>query len=529
MRRGRNWVGWLAFGVLEASGCSSFGTAEQAVDGSAPTPTPNASEEQPALPPDAPPPVMSVPSDDQVTDGYGVFVAPHGVAGAEGTRAQPLGSITEAIAKAAPQAKRVYVCTGTYKESVVLVNAVSVVGGLDCTGTWKMTTGGRSRIEANASPALRASDITNDTSLIGFTVVAPAGTEANRSSFGLIARNAKHLKIVSSTITAGNGMAGAPGVAGAGPVEGSTVNGSNGTASVGAYIPTLGVEGGVKGYPSCSGGMGGVSACGGGAGGSGGAGGVYECVTNAGPPVTRSWTVMEYTYQLKTYVLTPAPAQIPANQGSVGSDGARGTNGTDMGVLTEDGYTTADGTKGGDGGPGFGGAGGSGGAAPSTVCSADTVYKPGCGAGGGAGGCGAFAGTSGTGGGASVAASVFDSEGLVFDAVQLQAGTGGDGGAGSFGTLPTSGGLPGAMLNGAPTGGLGGRGGIAGTSGSGGGGPSFGLAYVGAEPTLVNGASAKAGNGGEGAPAMMTTIVGVVSLLPESPSGKTADVYAWAR
>lgn len=525
MRRGRNWVGWLAFGVLGTGGCSSFGAAEQGGAGAAAS----ASDEQPALPPGAPPPVVNAPSDDQVTEGYGVFVAPHGAPGAEGTRAQPLASITEAIAKAAPRAKRVYVCTGTYKESVSLVNAVSLIGGLDCTGTWKMTTGARSRIEAPTSPALRASDITSDTSFLGFTVVAPDGTEADRSSIGLIARRAKHLKIGASTIMAGNGMAGVPGEAGAAPVEGATVNGGDGTANVGAYIPTAGAEGGIKGYPSCEGGAGGVSTCGGGAGGAGGTGGVYACVANPGPPATRSWAVMRYTYQLKTYVLGPFPADVPANQGSNGHNGAIGANGTDMGVLSEDGYMTSDGIKGGDGGPGFGGAGGPGGVPPSTACSDDTIAKPGCGSGGGAGGCGALAGTAGTGGGASVGASVFDSEGLVFDAVQLHAGTGGDGGAGSFGTLPTLGGMPGATLNGAASGGRGGRGGIAGPSGSGGGGPSLGLAYVDGEPLLLNGTSPKAGKGGAGAPAMTTTIGGVVSTLSESPSGKTADVYAWTR
>ncbi|AKV02551.1 PE family protein [Labilithrix luteola] len=454
-------------------------------------------------------------------------MAPSGTADGDGSRARPLGSIAAAIEKAKPQAKRVYVCTGIYKEALVLANAVTLIGGLECGATWKLTSTGRSQIEAPTSPALRANDITNDTSFMGFTVTAPNGTQANPSSFGLIAHDAKHLRIVSSTIRAGNGLAGVAGTGGAGLAEGATANGGSGTSSIDPY-PASRLDG-IKGYPSCAGGAGGVSTCGGGTGGRGGSGGVFHCVLDPGSTTARSWAVQQHRAGLKTYTLDPTAPQVPTNAGSNGGDGANGTTGSEMGALTEDGYTTSDGTKGGDGGPGGGGAGGLQVAAPTGVCSDDTISKPGCGPGGGAGGCGALAGLAGTGGGASVGASLFDSDGLVFDAVELYGGTGGNGGMGSFGTLPTLGGAPGSTVTGSGVGGQGGRGGLAGWSGGGGGGPSLGLAHVGGAPSLVNGASAKAGKGGIGAPPLQTSIVGQIQSLPGAPDGKTADVFPWTR
>ena len=58
------------------------------------------------------------------------------------------------------------------------------------------------------------------------------------------------------------------------------------------------------------------------------------------------------------------------------------------------------------------------------------------------------AGTPGTGGGASVAALLFDSSRLSFEDVELISDAGGAGGAGSFGSEPSLGGLAGAKLEG---------------------------------------------------------------------------------
>lgn len=68
-----------------------------------------------------------------VDDAVGVFVSPTGDDGAAGNKGAPVKSIAKGVELAASRGlPRVYVCDGTYAESIALAKSVSIYGGLSC-------------------------------------------------------------------------------------------------------------------------------------------------------------------------------------------------------------------------------------------------------------------------------------------------------------------------------------------------------------------------------------------------------------
>src|SRR5690606_27505872 len=116
------------------------------------------------------------------------------------------------IELAKSNARRVYVCAGTYQEALVLSNGVSVIGGFDCSNPneWKAL-GGKSRLEAPTSPAVTAAQIDHPTRFEGFEVVAPDGADGSPSSIALLANEATALTVAHATLRAGKGFDGANG------------------------------------------------------------------------------------------------------------------------------------------------------------------------------------------------------------------------------------------------------------------------------------------------------------------------------
>lgn len=532
--RTRTFLNGLLGTFVLLGGCSVFGGSDGDSDPApAPAPAPTASStEAPPLPPDAPPPVVGgTPKEDELTEKFGLFVSLIGTPDGDGTRDKPLSSISAAIEKAKASAKRVYVCKGTYNEAIVVANAVSVIGGFDCATKW-VATDARSKIISPTIPALRASEIVNDTSFANFDVVAPNATAESPSSIGFVAQNAKLLKVVKSSITAGNAVNGEPGVEPTPLVLPATVVGGDGIATIprdgGEFV--FGLLGHLPDY-SVDGPKGGSGTCGGvtlDPGGAGGNGGRYKCTkftTTQG-----NMTLERFTWNLFNGIV-PTNAPAKPNSGASGNAGVDGASATALGALSAGGYVPADGTAGQNGGPGVGGQGGNG--EPSfngATCTEPNVNMFGHGAtgsGGGAGGCPGLAGTPGKGGHASIAVLMLNSEGLTFDTSEVHAGNGGAGGKGAIGAEPTAGGQPGKAYPGATVGIAGGPGGRPGISGSGGGGPSIGIAHSGGAPVLTNGAVAKAGKGGDGVPADSKTTLGVTWTLPASIPGIAEDQHAF--
>lgn len=485
--------------VLVAA-CASFGSDPEAPPaGGAPgpsgTPAPDPKK-------DAPPPPQATPPESELTEKFGYFVTEKGDDEDEGSRAKPFKTIGKALSTAKIDGKRIYVCAGNYAEAIVLEDGVSMIGGYDCSSATWMNGSTKSRIVSPTSPAMRATNITTTTRFEGFDVSAPGATEPSGSSIGLIAENAKALTIASARITSGSGAPGRVGIEG---LQLRETNPNGGKGEQGSYEFASAVP-----YPAA---VGGTSTCegapnhDGGAGGSGGRPGHYLAKQNA---LTAFWDtlVSHGSGEVKT--------------GADGKRGAPGASATAMGKLQVDGYVAADGEQGGDGQPGAGGAGGDAIGPPYTAAS-DFVGQKWIsrgGGGGGAGGCPGLAGTPGKGGGASIAVALFASP-VSFEKSSVEAGNGGAGGRGTFGSNPLPGGAGGMGLH--QSGKAGGAGGDSGVSGSGAGGPSWAIAHTGGAPKLTS-TTTRFGAGGAGA---LEEVTATGKVLPASAAGTEEAIHAF--
>ena len=454
-------------------------------------------EGRPAEPP-APPAKA-----EEVTEQYGVFVAKDGTGENPGTRKSPLASIAEGIAKAKADKKgRVYVCEGTYTESLELESGVSIVGGLDCSGpTWKLTEK-RSTLEAPTSPAIRATGITAPTRVDGLEVKAPDASEASGSSIGLFAVDSNALTFAKGSITAGNGMKGDDGVEPE-QLSFSARNGESGQAPESAAGQLFPRAGGLESEGVCRrpdgtevmrsrGGRGGDS-------------GMYSRSL-----VSEAWTELN----------RPGGPSNPTGTGTAGTNGVSSSGGT----VSEEGFAPGDGTAGTNGDIGQGGRGAIGRAVDRGVAGTGRWYGQ-SGAGGGAGGCPGLAGTAGKGGGASFAALLVRSP-VRFDGMALATGQGGAGGRGTVGSEPTAGstgGSDGQLFDNDPhKSHPGTRGGEAGVSGHGAGGPSIAIAHEGLAPILTQ-TTTKLGASGEG----VAAVTRGSRALPASAAGESVAVKSY--
>jgi hypothetical protein len=508
---------------VSATACSGFGAADAA---KATDPAP--AEQVPGGGPAAPP-ITGTPTAGDINEELGVFVSPNGATLAAGTRAQPLASIQAGIDMGKSAGKRVYVCTGTFKEALTLADSISVIGGLDCSdpAEWKIGAP-RTRLEAPASPAITARNMTLATRVEGLDVVAPGATVAGESSFGLLAEKVTSLVFANSKITAGDGAKGDDGTLGikltqTGSPGGTDVSPSarciagvtcdyDALSETSSFLARSGPFGGTS---VCTGAPG-LSGINGEKGGWGGSPGLQEVRGGAG---SANYFGLYLNYNGNSITLGQ---KLVGGQASVGTDGANAA----PGMFSAQGYAPATGIAGTNGGPGKGGSGGDGHVtmADPAAWAVYDVFIGYSGASGGAGGCPGLAGGAGTGGGASVAALLFDSP-VNFSSTDLVSGHGGDPGRGAIGSEPTPGGLPGAnpfaatlpMLSAA----AGSAGGAAGVSGNGSSGPSIGIAYSGATPVLAG--KITPGTGG--------AAIGVTNgpngkSIPATPAGLSRDILA---
>ena len=417
-----------------------------------------------------------------------VFVAKSGSDSANGTKLEPLKTISAAIAKAGTLSLPVFVQAGTYNEAIVMSPGIDVYGGFD--ETWARNPAVTTAIEA-ASPAVRFDAIAVGTKLDGVTVKSDDAGTAGGSSIAIVVTGSQMIELVDVTVQPGIGADGADGG-----------NGGNGT----------GGQNGVGGQPGCEdsgglcascgrpqGGGGGGAPCGGTDGGRGGNAGHGGSGGSAGAPGAGG---------------TPGGNGAPgesANGGggglaANGSNGALGTGGVEAGAFAGASYGPANGGAGGGGSNGNGGGGGGGGGGGTTDC--DSYGSSG--GGGGGGGCGGGAGTGGGGGGGSFGVVAVDST-LAIKSSMVTASRGGDGGSGGSGGAGGTGGAGGAGGpyggggeqddggNGA-AGGKGGAGGLGGHGGGGGGGPSAAVVCVGTSTITIPQSMLAGGTGGNGGP-----------------------------
>lgn len=433
-----------------------------------------------------------------------------------GTKEQPLQSINAALTEIVTLSGKdqIYVSRGTYNESILLIEGVSIYGGYDASQNWRRSAAYEVTIRNTAADSntkdvvgLYGDNIGTDgvTELQNVRVVAGSasgrvpGTKNGASSIGLHCTNCEGLVIRGVVIEAQNGYAGADGSSGSQQFpsvsslpssckgqhgeNGSAANGGSGGSGGESFECSLTDEttraGGQAGHGRSTssgdnGSSGQVAESGGGSGGGGGS-------SNANPF---------------------SGSGGPGGSGGKGVDGAPGTVGNAGGFT----FTCtagichfgAEGADGGDGNMGHGGGGGGGGGN-------NVLNGGGGGGGGGASGCPGTKGTGSGAGGNSIAALLVDSNGIAIETSTFITGTGGSGGkAGSGGAKGPGcpGGNAGSGAGKAGNGGKGGDGGAGGRGGHGGGGTggsSIGilLSNTNVTPSSPVWALGNAGDGGQ--------------------------------
>jgi len=405
-----------------------------------------------------------------VSNATGVFVAPAplGTAAGLGTMASPLLTVGAGITKALTGKKRVYVCLGTYGETVSLTSSadgLTVYGGLDCANGWKYVGSGGATATVVATPLGTAAPATALTVTgpmtsgvafedVGFTSLD--GVNPGDSSVAVFATTSAKLSLTRGTVTAGKGIAGSPG--------GTTVNWS-GTAQS-PTAPTASTTGAAGGNNVC---LDRTTSSTGGMGGSEISLGIWGQGANG----------------------SSSPPVIPAllNGGDGGNAGVAGTGGgpgastsavgagsLSSGDVTVAGWVIgAQAGRGSAGSPGQGGGGGGGGVTTAS------------GGGGGAGGCGGGPGLGGSTGGSSLAILAYQSALSVTNVTVASGagGIGGSGGSGQSGQGGQDGGGGFAAISAA--GGPGGAGGAGSGGGGGAGGDSIGIGWLGSTGPSING------------------------------------------
>jgi len=397
----------------------------------------------------------------------GIFVSPTGNDSNDGTPSSPLATINAAIDRAASSPAPIFICSGTFDESVVVTDDdIALHGGFACpTGgsPWVYDEDERPLISpTDPGYALQVTDVSGLT-LSDIELRSAHATAAGASSIAVFVSGSDAVTLTRVHITAGDGANGASAMT---PVSNHT------SMNQGGQNAML-LEGGGPTPCECGDQTTSVGAV-------GGDGGVTP--TGGG---------------------TGTPSNLGGGQGSTfeqcrdnntnGANGGNAPNRTEadgadvLGTLASLGWTPAAGTAGLTGTPGQGGGGGGG-------------LVAGGGGGGACGGCGGTGGGAGKGGGASIGlVAVMSNVTLVASFITTgDAGRGGDGIAGELGQ---GGGVKGNGVGSACDGGNGGKGGNGGAGGGGAGGISVGVLHTGdstvtADVTFELGTAGPAGSGG---------------------------------
>ncbi|XXT22115.1 hypothetical protein WME94_11200 [Sorangium sp. So ce429] len=435
----------------------------------------------------------------------GVFVAPLGKKGAKGTKDAPLASIHEATRRAQQNAKHVvYVCAGTFEETIEIDAEMVIFGGLDCADGWKWGNDGKETV-LTTSPGQVPLTMQPGEGIVhveDLKVLAPEGNSNadETSSIAAVAAGGK-VELVRCELMAQNAAKGVDGADRGPPVPENAMKGGAGSA----------------GNPACSANIVATDEP-----------VPHECGT---PDDTSDDSVGGLAgFGFSTQVIAGNPgdpdrASEPngitnPNGGTRGNDGVcnpdanmagapgisggPGHNADDPGTISTSGYTGVSGTDGDKGTTAQGGGGGASARGGTPSCTAPKTGGA-SGGNGGSGGCGGLGGKGGLFGGSSIALISLNAT-VSFENVTLTAGDGGDGGDGAPGQVGGEGGDAGAggmavgPLSSGCKGGKGGKGGDGGHGGGGLGGHSLGIAFHGNEPPVTGReiTIGKAGLGGTG-------------------------------
>lgn len=433
-----------------------------------------------------------------------IFVSATGANNAAGTPYDPVRTIGEGLALAAPGGRdHVYVAAGTYNEVVTLKKGVSIFGGYSNDGKWTRNltlhkTQITSSTGASSIRVVIAEGIDQRTVLDGVEVLAGTNANPGGSSYAVWVKDSTEaLELVRVTAIGGNGGAGANGTNGSKGNDGET--GSPGTSP-------QDFECWCEDFGNLVGGPPGGNGCPSGTSAAGGRGG--HVVENDNCDVARN------TGNPGQPSAAGTPGGLPETAGSPGASGGAGQNGlggNGGGVNASGFWVGRDGETGLIGGNGAGGGGGGSGKTRRSnnyQCGfTNTYWWGGGGGGGGSGGCGGNPATPGRAGGGSFGVFLLNASPKLVDCAfgHKSGGNGGRGGEGGAPGLGKDGGAGGRGYDGdqdGTNGGKGGKGGDGGRGGHGGGGAG-GVAYAlylsgSSNPTCQNLNFTPPGAGGSG-------------------------------
>ena len=455
----------LPLGAFGLAACPSFGVDYCVGDACGPSDASTGDEQ--VLPPNCDPTKDPKDSPACVDDSIGIFVSASGSDSNAGTKSSPLKTIGAAVGKTNEQHDRVYVCDGTYAETVKLTGPAKIYGGFAC-ADWSYA-GTLPKVgPAKSGYALDVESVSGVVIAEDLELDAPSGQAPGESSVAVFVTQSTNVLLRRVTAKSGDGAAGADAVATSNydADAGAAPRGNDASTSLGAGTKECDCADGTKSF----GGAGGGTLSAGDDGGpqippfdGHGMGGVYSAGCGTG----------------KT--------------GNSAPEGDGGTPGASVsGSASSVGWTTNAGISGVSGGPGQGGGGGSGGAV--------TGMNNEGGGSGGCGGCGGAGGAGGGSGGSTFAVLVFQST-LTIDTCTIQTGAGGAGKAGGTAQGGQSGGFPGnpAQSGIGCVGGTGGTGGAGAGGGGGAGGNAIAIGYVGTKPTVTGGSMQEGNAGAHGA------------------------------
>ncbi|WP_437675814.1 hypothetical protein [Sorangium sp. So ce131] len=490
-----------------------------------------------ACPPDPEPPpdpCEGDPATAPALDQCGVFVSEHGDDKNPGTKGAPVKTLQHAVGLAAHgrgqrelPTRRVYVCGGTFKETVTLPSGVDLWGGRRCDGgdlSYEWSVVGPNQFTTIAPPmgiplrVISGEEAATSTIFGVRLLAADASAMDHKSSIAMILSQGAKANVVSSEVVAGNGT---DGEAGEDAPRDRATDGAVGNDGANACT----AESAVGALPV-------VTVCDDGSESTGGYGG--DGGLDAGGDGTPGQPEPADDSERDGRAGTGA-SSTPCSGGIAGADGGSGGRAggaVGKGYLTFDGWIGARGEDGkkGAAGQGGGGGGGSKSRGPMVACPAGRPQSGAAGASGGSGGCGGRGGKGGGYGGASIAIVALEDSELALAATKIIAGNGGKGGVGGTGQpggVGRPGGRGGIGFDGisgvmwmACDGGSGGSGGRGGDAGGGLGGAAVGIAYVVPNLAIRPGTTIEVGSSGEGGHAGNAGIGDEVGRGATGPSGQ---------
>ncbi|WP_437976411.1 PGRS family protein [Sorangium sp. So ce295] len=420
-------------------------------------------------------------STSSVSDTCGVFVSASGDDAGDGTKAEPVKTLSAAIERAADKGGAVYACAEEFAEAVEVPAGMGLFGGLDCANGWRWI-GETAKTVVAPDGEWVALKVTRGDGPVRIEDVSMRAADAQAPGASSIAVlvDRSEVELVRCELVAGNGADGAEGEDAPSEVPAQASPGNAGTDAC-TDLDTSGapdsmLPGGAQIENACGGAL---SIGGGGGAGrvnNGDAGQIGQSgpfgAAGVGEPPAGAWS---------------CGGPEPNGTGDGGADGTPGDFGkaaSGLGSLSSSGYKGVSGGSGKAGTPGQGGGGGGGAKGGAAICSGAMPGAGASGGSGGPGGCGRLPGQGGGAGGASIALASVEGKVTLKDCV-LKAGNGGKGGAGGDlqpGGLGGLGGVGGVGVGGskaACAGGQGGQGGNGGPGGGGLGGPSLAIVYRG--------------------------------------------------